>query len=231
MQHQPPTLDYRSPDTGAHRVQRVMRELEAAETLGAASVGIKLLVGIPLCLLAPLVVTLVLKRIERRGDFLPGFEATLLLTAAIVVPLLMRSARRTRGPSFAEGVYDGMTAESSRYDVSSIEGFRLRSPAMEWQVYADIALAGPRLVWSAIDAVSGKVAVDPPLRVVAAEIAIGLFEAGESRLLRELVRPNRPPRLVARAVHYLLRRDWLCISPGRDRVWLATPVRERLARL
>jgi hypothetical protein len=75
------------------------------------------------------------------------------------------------------------------------------------------------------------VAVDPPLRVVAAEIAIGLSEAGESRLLRELVRPSRPPPLVARAVHYLLRRDWLCITPGRDRVWLTTPTRERLEKL
>jgi hypothetical protein len=233
LQHPPPTLDYRSPATGAHRVQRVMRQLEAAETFGAASVGIKLLVGIPLCLLAPLVVTLTLKRIEWgwRTDFLPGFEVTFLLAAAVLVPVLMGLARRTRGQTWADNVQDGMTAESSRYDVSSTDGFRLRSPAMEWQVYTDIALAGPRLVWSVMDAVRGKVAVDPPLRVVAAEIAIGLFEAGESMSLRQLVRPNRPPWLVARAVRYLLRRDWLCISPGRDRVWLTTPARERLAKL
>jgi hypothetical protein len=229
LQQQPPTLDYRSPDTGAHRVQRVMRELEAAETLGAASVGVKLLLGIPLCLLAPLVVTLILKRIEWefRSEFLPGFEATFLLAAAVLVPVLMRLARRTDG----QGVGSGMTAESSRYEVTATEGFRLRSPAMEWQVYLEIVLGGPRLIRSAIDAVSGKVAVDPPLRVVAAEIAIGLLEAGESRSLRELVRPNRPPRLVARAVHYLLRRDWLCISPGRDRVWLTTPARQFLEKL
>jgi hypothetical protein len=233
LQQQPPTLDYRSPATGAHRVQRVMRELEAAETFGAASVGIKLLVGIPLCLPAPLVVTVVLKRLEWRwrADFLPGFEATFLLAAAVLVPLLMRLARRTRRQHFADGVRDGMTAESSRYRVSGSEGFRLRSPALEWHVYAEIALSGPRLVWSAIDAVSGKVAVDPPLRVAAAEVAVELCDAGESRALGELVRPNRPPPVVSRAVHYLLRRHWLCISTGRDRVWLTTPVRERLEKL
>ena len=79
-------LEYRSPSTGSHRVQRVMRALERDETFGAASVGLKLLVGIPLCLLAPLVVTVVLKSIERefRADVLPGFEMTFLAATALL---------------------------------------------------------------------------------------------------------------------------------------------------
>jgi hypothetical protein len=218
-------LEYRSPSTGLHRVQRAMRALEADETLGAASVGIKLVVGILLCLLPPLVVALLLKRIEwrLRADFLPGFEGTFLVATAILVPLLMRLERRTRGRFNADGLRDGMSVETTRYDASSVEGFRLRSPALEWQVYAEVALTGPVLVRSVIDAVSGKVPADPPLRVVAAQIAIEVYDAGQSVALQELVRLGRPPWVVSQAIHYLLRRGWVCMSVRRDRVLLTTP--------
>lgn len=224
-------LEYRSPSTGLHRVQRAMRALETDETLGAASVGVKLVVGILLCLLPPLVVTLLLKRIEwrLRADFLPGFEVTFLVATAVLVPLLMRLERRTRGRFYADGVRDGMSAETTHYDASSVEGFRLRSPALEWRAYAEVALTGPVLVWSVIDAVSGKVPTDPPLRFVAAQIAVEVYDAGQSVALHELVRPDRPPWVVSRAIHYLLRRGWVCLSARRDRVLLTTPARERLA--
>jgi hypothetical protein len=229
LQRQPPTLDYRSRDTGAHRVQRVVGELTADDRFGAASVGLKLLIGVPLCLVGPLFLTVILLSFESqmRADWLPGFGVTFLLATAVLVPLLMWLERRTRGQFLS----DSVKGESVPWSASSYGEYELQSAKLTWIGYIEVALTGPRLVWEAIEALRGRTPVDPPLRVAAAEIAVELFDAGEGMPLQQLVRPGRPPARVWRAVSYLARRDWVGISTRRDRIWLATPVRERLARL
>ena len=225
----PPTIDYRSPVTGSHRVQQVVGELTASETFGAASVGLKLVIGVPLCLVGPLFVTLILLSIEMKfdGDWLPGFGVTFLLAAAILVPLLVLLERRTRG----EFLSDSVRGESTPWTASSYGEYELQSAKLAWIGYIEVALTGPRLVWEVIDSLRGRRPVDPPLRVAAAEVVVELFDSGEGIPLQQLVRPGRPPAAVGHAVNYLVRRDWVGVSSRRDRVWLATPARERLARL
>jgi len=224
-----PTIDYRSPATGSHRIQRVVGELSADEKLGAASVGVKLLLGVPLCLLGPLFVTALLSSIEYRahGEWLPGFGMTFLLVTAVLVPLLMLLERRTRGQFLS----DSVKGESTPWSASSYGEYELQSAKLAWIGYVEVALTGPRLVLEAVGSLRGRKPVDPPLRVAAAEIAVELFDAGEGMPLQQLVRQDRPPAYVWRAVSYLARREWVGISSRRDRVWLATPVRERLAKL
>jgi hypothetical protein len=212
-----------------HRVQRVLGELAADEKLGAASVAVKILLGVPLCLLGPLLVTVILKFIEFRGngDWLPAFGSTFLLVAAVLVPLLLLLEFRTRGGFFS----DSLQGESSPFTASSYGEYRLQSAKLAWLGYTEVALTGPRLVLEAVEALRGHKPVDLPLRVAAAEIVVDLFDAGQGMPVQQLVRPHRPLPVVWRAVNYLTRREWAGISSRRDRVWLATPVRERLARL
>jgi hypothetical protein len=210
-------------------VQRVLGELAADEKLGAASVAVKFLLGIPLCLVGPLLVTVILKYVELRGhgDWLPGFGSTFLLAAAVLVPLLLLLEFRTRGGFFS----NTLQGESSPFTASSYGEFRLQSAKLAWLGYTEVALTGPRLVLEAVEALRGHKPVNLPLRVAAAEIAVELFDAGGGVALQQLVRPDRPPAIVWGAVSYLARREWVGISSRRDRVWLATPVRERLVRL
>src|SRR5687768_4770583 len=225
----PPPLDYRSPATGSHRVQRVVAELAADERFGAASVGLKLLIGVPLCLVGPLFVTVILLSVEFKahGDWFPGFGVTFLLVTAVLVPLLMLLERRTRGQFLS----DSVKGESTPWSASSYGEYELQSAKFAWIGYIEVALTGPRLVWEAIESLRGHKPVDAPLRAAAAEIVVELLDAGEGMPLQQLVRPGRLPVDAWRAVSYLARHDWVGISTRRDRVWLATPVRERLARL
>jgi hypothetical protein len=97
--------------------------------------------------------------------------------------------------------------------------------------YLEFALTGPRLLWEAIDSLRGRAPVDQGLRALAAGIVVELLDAGEGKQVRELARPDRPAPDVQRAVNYLVRRNWIGISSRRDRVWLGSDVRERLARV
>jgi hypothetical protein len=143
------------------------------------------------------------------------------------VPLLLLLEFRTRGGFFS----DSLQGETSPFTASSYGEFRLQSAKLAWLGYTEVALTGPRLVLEAVEALRGRTPMDAPLRLAAAEIVVDLFDAGEGRPVQQLVRSDRPPAVVWRAVSYLARREWVGVSTRRDRVWLATPVRHRLARL
>jgi hypothetical protein len=223
-------LGYRTPGTGLPRVQRVLAELAMAEKVGMAGVATKLAIGVPLTLVGPLFITVVLlATMHRTAGRSPGFLMTFIVICGVVVPLLMWLERRTRGEFFS----DSVRGETSPFRASSYGEYELQSAKFTWIGYTEIALTGPRLVWEAIDTLRAGAAgpVDQPLRVTAAAIVVELLDAGEGKLIRALVRPERPMRDVQRVVNYLLRREWAGISTRRDRIWLASDVRERLGRL
>lgn len=157
----------------------MLEELAADEKFGAASVALKLLLGVPLCLLGPFFVTVILKSIELRGhgDWLPGFGSTFLLATAVLVPLLLLLEFRTRGGFFS----DSLQGETTPFAASSYGEYRLQSAKLAWFGYTEVALTGPRLVLEAVEALRGRQPVDLPLRVAAAEIAVELFDAGWRR--------------------------------------------------
>jgi hypothetical protein len=205
-----------------------MSELVKLESLSwAAAIG-KLALGIPLCLLGPFLVAAVVKSIELRagGGVLPSFPAMWAVATVVLVPLLMWLERRTRGEFYAESV----RGETSPLEASSYGEYQLQSTKFLWTAYTEIALLGPRLLWAFIDWAMQRPVANPEVRVAAAQVVVELFNAGQGVPLRQLVQPGRPPEAVNGAIRYLLARDWVGTSKRGDRVWLLTPVRERLAR-
>jgi hypothetical protein len=65
---------------------------------------------------------------------------------------------------------------------------------------------------------------------LAAEVVADLLEAGEGLPVRRLLRPDRQAAQLHCAIQYLVRRDWAGVSRRRDRVWLLTPIVQRLQR-
>jgi hypothetical protein len=221
-------LDYAAGNTGPSRVQRVLSELAAAEARGQATIVTKILLGVPLTFLGPALVSSMIVGFSRRLNLgASGFLVTFVVVSAVLVPLLMWYERRTRG----EFLTDSVRGETSPFEASSYGEFEMQRSKMAWYGYVEVALTGPRLLWEVIDYLRGSTLVDQPLRLIAAQIAVELFDAGEGRPIETLVREDRPARVAWIAIQYLLRREWVGISSRKDRVWLASDVRERLSRL
>lgn len=210
------------------RLQRVQEELAKADVLGGAEIAIKLLVGIPLCLLGPLICVGILKGVEYRfrGHWLPGFGSTFFVVCLVIIPVLLWLERRSRGEFYA----DAVRGEGSPFDASSYGEYRLQSAKLLWIGYAELALTGPRLLWDVNDAIRGGVPMDQSLRTAAAGIVIDLLDAGEGLPLAKLVRTDRSMANVAKATIYLQQKEWVGVSSSRDRVWLASDKRKHLAK-
>jgi hypothetical protein len=227
MSRQTNTLPNRGHAAGVDRAQRVLNELVRSESLGGAAAVGKLAIAIPLCLVGPFFITVVAKSIELRsgGRALPGFLATWALVTLVLVPLLMWLERRTRGEFFSEAV----SGETSPLEASSYGEYHLQSTKFLWTAYTEVALTGPRLLWEFVDWVMQRPVGNASVRAVAAAVVLELLDAGQGLSIRQLVRADRPADVVKGAVRYLLGRDWIGTSKRGDRVWLLTPVRERLA--
>src|SRR5262245_24217666 len=132
------TLDYRSPTTPQHRVQRVMTELERTEAADLARLAVKIIFGVLLCLVGPIVIAVVIKTIEARlgGHRLPPFWIFVVMVAIVVVPLLLWLDRRARG-EFLTGAIEG---ETNPLNASSYGEFGMQSTKMLWILYTEIAL-------------------------------------------------------------------------------------------
>ena len=221
----PVPLEYRS--AGSGRTSLIAQELAAGEALSTAGVCLKLLIGLPMCLIGPFFLTAIAFGFDIRFGTraLPGFFTVFILLCLIVIPLLMWLERRSRG-KFLE---DSIAGEGGGY--SSYGEYELRSTAFLWTLYTEIALLGPRLLWSAIDWWQERYAAASPVRTAAAELAVELFDAGEGRQIADLVRPDRPKSVLYPALKYLIWREWADVSAKRDRVWLGTPTKQKIEAL
>ncbi len=221
------TLDYRSPTTGRHRVERIMAEIANTQSLGLASVFLKIAFGVPLCLLGPFVVTVLAKGIELKWDSeaLPGFLSTFILSAVILIPILMWLERRSRG----QFLLDGLAGESP---ASSYGEFEWQSTRVFALIYTEFALLGPRLVWSALDAIRGRSPMDEELRFIAARVVLELLDLDSGVPTQQLFQSvGCSQQRFQQAVQWLAGNDWLGVSRKRDRVWMNTAARARLESL
>ena len=221
-QNQPAPADPRQ-----YRLQSVMQMLAAADSLSWASAVGKLALGLPLCLVGPCLFTVLLKVILHKwgADWLPGFWMSLLLVSLVVVPLLLWTERRTHG----EFLSDSVSGQSSPFQADSYGEYQMQSTRFMATGFTEVALQGPRLLWSFIDAVRGKPAGSAALRAAAAQLAVDLFDANQGLPVKQLFRHDRPPPLLDKIIRYLVALDWIGVSGQRDRVWLQSPVRDRLA--
>lgn len=223
----PAPPDYRNPLRGGDKVAWIANELAKDEALGAAAASGKLALGLAMCLIGPAFVTAVAMDIESRWDWrsAPGFGVTFLVVAAILVPILMWLERRTRGEFLA----DAMRGQSNPLSASSYGEFCLEQNTVIFKVYTEIALLGPRLIWNFIDWMRGKPLVDAETRLEAARIVAVLYASDGASPIVDLITPEHPRSAVVRAIRYLLAKQWIDISARRDRIWLSSRVRQRLA--
>lgn len=220
------TIEYRTAARYGDRSVTVARELMLGESLSVASAVGKLAVGVPLCLVGPMFVTLIVGWADHRiGGGGLGFWPTLLLHSLVLVPVLMWLERRTRGRFFE----DAVQGESSPSSMGSYGGYELQSTKFLWTAYTEVALVGPRLVWGVIDWGRGRPPVDPAVRLAAADLVVELFDAAAGQQVRDLVRPDRPLAVLSSAIKYLRWRGWVDVAKRRDRVWLLSETRLRLA--
>lgn len=222
LQPEPPLVPYRTPGT----LQRVRAELEKSDLVNWTSIAVKLGIGIPLCLLGPLLVTAILKFSERawEADVFPRFGLLLLIVSLLLLPLLFWLDRRTNGQFFAEA----HVGETDLGRAHSRGEWELRQTEALSRAYTEIALTGPRLTREAFEQLRGKPMMDQPLRMVAAEVAAELYDAGEGVAVKSLLRPDRPAGVLLPAIRHLKRLDWVGLSAKRDRIWLSSVCRERL---
>ena len=221
------SIDYRSPGVGAHRVQAVAEMLARGEAIGMAAAWGKLAAGTVLTLVGPFLVSVIVRGVmyKRRWDVAPPFAATFTLVCLVVVPLLMWYERYTRG-RFLEDEFSGGIGYTRP---SSYGEYEMQKMRFSYLMYVETALLGPRLLWHVYDWARGTPTVHQPVRVLAAEMTVELLDAGEGLPVKRLVHSDRTPGQVHWALRYLESRDWVGVSKARDRAWLCTPVREKLA--
>ena len=217
-----PAVDYARPVT----VQHILRELVASEAVETSGVLMKFVIGLPLCLFGPLLITAIAKSIEAKwdGHVLPGFAVSSSAVALVLVPLMFWYERRTRGEFYGEALR-GESVERA----SSRGEYEMRNTTRAWIAFVEIALTGPRLVLEACDAARGRTRCGQAERTLAAEIVADLFEAGRGVPSKSLFKPGRPPRDVVSAVDSLTRLDWVGTSKARDRIWLSSRARAKLS--
>jgi hypothetical protein len=211
--------------TAHDRVQTVTQLLARGEAMGMAAAYGKLALGVVLTLIGPLLLTTIIIAIglKTRWDT-PSFGLTFSLACLVLVPLLLWYERRTRG----EFLTDAVRGETSPLDASSYGEYELQKAKMAWTAYVETALLGPRLLWHVYDWARGTPAADQPVRMLAAELAVELYDANEGVQVKRLVHAGRSPTDVHLAIRYLASRQWVDTSRARDRVWLTSPTRERL---
>src|SRR5688500_5372164 len=178
VQDAAPALDYRAgPDRAAVRLARVQRELAVGESLNGAAVALRLALGIPLALIGPFVITVFLVFIELRlrNDIFFGFGGTFCLLTLVLIPLLMWYERRSRG----EFLTDAVRGETSPLQASSYGEYELQSAKFSAIGWTEVALTGPRLLWEAIDSLRRRAPAARPIRTLAAELVVDLYDAGE----------------------------------------------------
>lgn len=217
------TLDYRTPKTANPRVQHIMQQLLVAQSLSWVGIAIKLMLGIPLCLLGPLVLALSIGALAPHDTRVPGFAVVFFLSTLIVFPILLFIERRTNGRFLEDSLI-----RSSSYLPPSTAGYLVRGDWTMLLLRTEFILYGPRLIWSVIDSLRGNTSIDPTLRRAAAEIVVDLLDRGEAMSVRELIGPNTPGPVVSAALRLLQQIGWVDLSRQRDRAWLSSRIRSRL---
>lgn len=223
----PPPLDYRAPDTPPlSRRARIVRQVRQHLVMDTGAIVLRVSLGVPLTLAAPLLVAGVLHGACDRFDVpLPvPFAMTAVLLAMVIVPILMRVERVNRGDYFLDGVR-GLERPGK---VSSRGEWELNQSLATWHGLVEVALTGPRLLWEAIDQLRGRTGISDADAGDAAGIVERLFEAGRAVAVQELVSPERPAANVRRAIGLLKHLDWADASADGRRVWLRSDAARRL---
>ncbi len=218
-------FDHRRASTGIGTIAEIAQKLAERESMDMGGIAFKVLIGVPLTLLPPLVVASVIELIEGRWgvQVLPSFGWKFLLCALVMIPTMFWYERRTRG----EYLTDSVRGETSVLDSSSYGEYQMASHYFSAVFYVEIALTGPRLLLEVYDSVWGAPKPIAGDRLMAAEIIHTLRQAGQGVEVAS-IGVGRDRAAMASAIAYLERHEWVGVSKDRQRIWLLSDAAKRL---
>jgi hypothetical protein len=184
---------------------------------------LKLLVGFPLCLILPVIIT------RFAGPMNVDRLVVFLVASVILVPLLMIFEKR-HGSAY---VWEDTQIAYDRFRLFQI----VRCPRITGDLTVAqgsiilFFLAGPRIVWSALDDLFTSDGETTELRILAGKIVAHLLDAGGAVPAFQLLALEEDRTMLEKALRLLRGRGWIFVSFRRDRVSLAASIRKELADL
>ncbi|HMO27125.1 MAG TPA: hypothetical protein PKB10_12750, partial [Tepidisphaeraceae bacterium] len=163
----------------------------------------RLLFGLLLSLIVPFIVTKLIEALAYVWGFdeaLPGTLWLLLICAIVLIPLMMLLVGRAEPAPTEE-------------------------PTM---IVLQVFTAGPRMLWSGLDALSGRRVAHTAGDFLAAEIVEELFNRGKGVDIADLVIEPRTAAQVDAALLRLQQLDLADRSTNGQRAWLSSEFRARL---
>jgi hypothetical protein len=207
-------LAYAAPGVvnASSRRQRVLSLLTARDRIQIGTIAVRLICGAPLTMIGPLFTAAFLAAIAARlrWEAMPSFGTLLLLCAAVMVPSLMWYRRRLEGSVFANNPIE-RPSSFGEYELGRQKGAAI--------LFLEFSLLGPEMLWSAIDAITGRRQTRGADAELAATLVDELLTRGEGAAVAELA-ADRSPADVRRAVAFLKRHDWVGVSADGRRVWV-----------
>src|SRR4051794_33417597 len=103
----PDVLPYRSPHTATdNRMARIVRHLRGRELWGFGRIIAGYVLGVPLCFVAPALITPLFAGTSRYGPLFPSVSTSFIFTvlSLVLVPLLFWYEHRTRGEYFMDAL-------------------------------------------------------------------------------------------------------------------------------
>lgn len=222
----PEVLPYKSPYAATDA--RIVRHLRIREAWGFARIIAGYTFGIPLCFLAPALITwfLIVPGRYRPALFsADSFAAIFTILCIILVPLLIWYERRTRGEYFMDALRD-WGPDGNWFSGSIHRGADTEGPGAI--VMMELFLYGPRLVIGATRALRERGRLRHVPLALAADVLRHLLQFDHGIPPAELRDVSADARVVRDAILYLAFFDWVDLSKDRTRIWVLTDARKAL---
>lgn len=190
---------------------------------------LKLIFGIPASFLAPFIGASLTVTISLKWGFFPSFWGVFALLSLICIPLIYWRAMQHETDFLGEAAGGLGMSSADSLRTSSYGEWEMRNTWLTWAAYADLFFWGPNIVIEAYRAWRGDRAVALASRVRAIQVVKELRAKDGGVPVKDLLSPGEPIAALSGALRYLVRHEWVDMSERKDRVWLLSEARERLA--
>ena len=196
------SLNYRTPADDA-RDNRLLLRLRQREAGFWLRVFTKLAIGLPLTLLAPLVVASFLSNILWRFGVAVEWGLLFFLSLIILIPLFFFIEWRTRGEFLAEEMRAQGTTPSELFNATSRGELQLRRSAAAAAGLIEIFLFAPRLILGAVVDIRQRIKLNDASMRRAAQI-LALLQSHQGGVEITVIRhPDESPLDVFKVTGYL----------------------------
>ena len=218
-------LDYRPVTTPAR--SRILRLLRRRDTTHKAAAVLKLVVGVFVSFLAPLILASIICNAAWRVARVDlSWALVFVFTSVVLIPLLYLLEHRTRGRFFEDEARAMAIDHGAK--ASSHGEWMYRSDRAAWAFYIEVFLFAPRVTFEGLADLRSIRNLGAANMERAADL-VELLLAGEgSFATAKLRQPLDNPRDFALVLNFLQFHDWIDISKDGKRVWLRTEAKRAL---